>query len=126
MFFGGLTESHQSEVELKDISLEAFKVVLQYMYCARVDLPSYDDQLLCQVIALADKYNLEKLTKALSDYLRFERLSVNTACMLYETALLHNFTGLGSILRNSISAKTLLGQVLSSNFRQSSTQKQQV
>ena len=40
LLFGGLRESHQAEVEIKDTNLTAFKVLLKYIYTGWVSLSS--------------------------------------------------------------------------------------
>ena len=40
LLFGGLRESHQAEVEIKDTNLTAFKVLLKYIYTGWVSLGS--------------------------------------------------------------------------------------
>lgn len=56
LLFGGLRESHQAEVEIKDTNLTAFKVLLKYIYTGWLSLSSekvsFDIQIVTHTITL--------------------------------------------------------------------------
>lgn len=62
MMFGGLQESHQTEVEIKDANLTAFKILLKYIYKGFISLHnenvSYSPMLLCILVFVALLFSL--------------------------------------------------------------------
>lgn len=46
MMYGGLQESHQNEVEIKDANLTAFKILLKYIYKGFISLHNENVSLL--------------------------------------------------------------------------------
>ncbi|XP_063603510.1 BTB/POZ domain-containing protein 9-like [Penaeus indicus] len=65
LLFGGLRESHQTEVEIKDTNLTAFKVLLKYIYTGWVSLNSEKNL-----------YNLSNLKAVCEDFMDKNALSI--------------------------------------------------
>lgn len=63
MFTNGMSESSSSEVHLKDVSLEAFKIMLEFMYSGKLNMEDTTDfgSLLLQLLLLADQFGVTLL-----------------------------------------------------------------
>lgn len=63
MFTNGMSESSSSDVSLTDVSLEAFKIMLDFMYSGEISLEDSKDfgNLLLQLLLLADKFGVTLL-----------------------------------------------------------------
>lgn len=61
MLFGGMRESHASEVELVVGSLDAFKHLLRYIYKGDMQLTSMKEDLLLEVLGLTHQYGFIEL-----------------------------------------------------------------
>lgn len=70
LLFGGLRESSQHEIELKDTNVAAFKLLLRYIYTGRISLTNIKDESVLDVLGLAHKYGFVELESALSEYLK--------------------------------------------------------
>ncbi|KAK2999675.1 hypothetical protein RJ639_023754 [Escallonia herrerae] len=85
MFTNGMSESISSVVCLKDISLEAFKVMLEYMYSSELCKDDTLDRciLLLQLLLLADKFGVTLLHQECCKTL-LECLSEDSACPILQ------------------------------------------
>jgi len=62
MFFGDFKESNQKEIEIKDVSIDSFKVMLKWIYCQELDLNEENDYLMAiDVFKLSHRFELKKL-----------------------------------------------------------------
>lgn len=63
MFTNGMSESMSTEVCLKDVSVEAFKIMLEYIYSGEFDKGNIMDIgiLLLQLLLLADQFGVSAL-----------------------------------------------------------------
>ncbi|KAF2359514.1 BTB/POZ domain [Trinorchestia longiramus] len=96
MMFGGLQESHQAEVEIKDANLTAFKILLKYIYKGYIALHNEKEETVHEILALSHQYGFEELEGAVCEYLK-ETLSVNNFCIIYDLALLYCLNGLRAV-----------------------------
>lgn len=70
MFFNGMKEQTQSEVELHDTPLNAFKILLKYIYSGRVRFQHLTFEVILDVFELAHRFVFSELGSALCDYLK--------------------------------------------------------
>ena len=63
MFTNGMSETNSSEVHLRDIAPEAFKSMLDFMYCGELnfDLTVESGALLLQLLLSADQFGVTLL-----------------------------------------------------------------
>uniref|UniRef100_A0A0C9RL84 TSA: Wollemia nobilis Ref_Wollemi_Transcript_12672_3093 transcribed RNA sequence n=1 Tax=Wollemia nobilis TaxID=56998 RepID=A0A0C9RL84_9CONI len=85
MFTNGMSESSCSEVHLRDVSPEAFLVMLHFMYCGQVDIDEKEDMgsLLLPLILLADQFGIYRLRQECCEYL-LESLSEDSVCSILQ------------------------------------------
>ncbi|XP_057987232.1 BTB/POZ domain-containing protein At2g30600 isoform X5 [Hevea brasiliensis] len=81
MFTNGMRESSSSEVSLSDVSPEAFKIMLDFMYSGEISLEDTMDfgNLLLQLLLLADKFGVTLLYQECCKTL-LECLSEDSEC----------------------------------------------
>lgn len=63
MFTNGMIETNMIDIQLRDISLEAFQAMLQFMYGVELE-PRYGDgtvHLLLELLLLADQFDVTSL-----------------------------------------------------------------
>ncbi|XP_076245296.1 BTB (POZ) domain containing 9 [Calliopsis andreniformis] len=88
LLFGGLKESTQHEIELKDANLAAFKGLLEYIYLGRISLTDRREEAVLDILGLAHLYGFSELGTSISDYLK-EILSIKNVCLIFDAALLY-------------------------------------
>ncbi|XP_053988231.1 BTB/POZ domain-containing protein 9 [Hylaeus volcanicus] len=88
LLFGGLKESTQCEIELKDANSTAFKVLLEYIYTGRMSLTDRREEVVLDILGLAHLYGFSELETSISDYLR-EILNIKNICLIFDAALLY-------------------------------------
>ncbi|XP_022225711.2 BTB/POZ domain-containing protein 9-like [Drosophila obscura] len=93
MLYGGMAESQQRQIQLPEVPLEAFKVILGYLYSATMEIFTLDVAAHIKVLRLANQYGLVEVESALSGHLQ-ENLSVSNVCMILKTARLYNLNEL--------------------------------
>ncbi|XP_014668255.1 PREDICTED: BTB/POZ domain-containing protein 9-like isoform X2 [Priapulus caudatus] len=93
LLYGGMKESTLSTVELKATSAVPFRMLLKYIYTGRMNLSSLKEDLLLDVLGLANQYGFKELEASISDYLK-AILSVYNVCMIYDVATLFSLTSL--------------------------------
>ncbi|XP_003745980.1 BTB/POZ domain-containing protein 9-like [Galendromus occidentalis] len=84
LFRGGMMESDQEEVELKDVPARGFKAVLKYIYTAQLELKSMDVETILEVLSVADLYGLQKMRTSLCEYLE-EIMSADNVLLICES-----------------------------------------
>lgn len=67
LLYGGLAEATQREIKLNDVPLEAFKATLIYIYTGCMALCEMKDELILDVLGLAELYSFEALNFIVSD-----------------------------------------------------------
>lgn len=70
MFFGGLREQTTNEIELHDTPINAFKILLKYIYSGRIRFQNLKFDVILDVFVLAHKFVFSDLETALCDYLK--------------------------------------------------------
>jgi len=93
LLYGGMRESSQPEIELKDTPLAAFKYLMRYIYTGQMSLAELKDDLVLEILGLAHQYGFQELETAISDYLR-AALSIRNVCLIYDTAALYQLESL--------------------------------
>lgn len=94
LLFGGLKESHEKEVEIKDVeSIESFKLLLCYLYTGRMSLSSLKEDVILDILGLTHKFGFQNLEDSIVFYLR-HILSISNVCLLYDASLLYGLTPL--------------------------------
>ncbi|WOG97717.1 hypothetical protein DCAR_0417058 [Daucus carota subsp. sativus] len=85
MFTNGMSESMSTEVCLKDVSLEAFKIMLEYMYSGEFNKENIMDIgiLLLQLLLLADQFGVSALHQECCKTL-LECLSEDLVCPILQ------------------------------------------
>ncbi|XP_066978684.1 BTB/POZ domain-containing protein 9-like isoform X1 [Macrobrachium rosenbergii] len=106
LLFGGLRESHQAEVEIKDTNLTAFKVLLKYIYTGWVSLSSEKEETVLDILGLAHQYGFEDLESAICDYLK-DALCIPNICVIYDMASLYNLTNLKTVCEDFMDKNAL-------------------
>ncbi|XP_071526505.1 BTB/POZ domain-containing protein 9-like isoform X2 [Panulirus ornatus] len=106
LLFGGLRESHQAEVEIKDTNLTAFKVLLKYIYTGLVSLSSEKEETVLEILGLAHQYGFEDLESAICDYLK-DALCIANVCVIYDIASLYNLTNLKAVCEDFMDKNAL-------------------
>lgn len=98
MLYGGLAESTQSEINLK-IPLEAFKILLKYIYSGNMSLAQMKTENILDTLGLANEYGFTELEKSISGYLR-EALSLTNVCAILDAARLYGLESLTNVCLN--------------------------
>ena len=78
MFSGHFKESEVEEVVIEDTTYEAFKSLIQFLYCDRLVLKDDNDfKLIEEVCRLSDRYDVKKLLEKVDDLLMAMTLNHN-------------------------------------------------
>ncbi|XP_026843522.1 BTB/POZ domain-containing protein 9 [Drosophila persimilis] len=84
LLYGGLAESNQREVPL-EVPLEAFKLILGYLYSGKMPLSTLDVDTIIDVLDLAHLYGLQVVESGIGKYLQ-QNLSVSNVCTILDVA----------------------------------------
>ncbi|XP_033236722.1 BTB/POZ domain-containing protein 9-like [Drosophila pseudoobscura] len=84
LLYGGLAESNQREVRL-EVPLEAFKLILGYLYSGKMPLSTLDVDTIIDVLDLAHLYGLQVVESGIGKYLQ-QNLSVSNVCTILDVA----------------------------------------
>ncbi|XP_033236721.1 BTB/POZ domain-containing protein 9-like isoform X3 [Drosophila pseudoobscura] len=84
LLYGGLAESNQREVPL-EVPLEAFKLILGYLYSGKMPLSTLDVDTIIDVLDLAHLYGLQAVESGIGKYLQ-QNLSVSNVCTILDVA----------------------------------------
>ncbi|KAI1284895.1 BTB/POZ domain-containing protein 9 [Halotydeus destructor] len=95
MLYGGLKESHSTEISLNVNSVDAFKQLLRYVYTSRLSLSSLKEDLVLDILGLSHQYGFTQLEAAISEYLR-QSLTIRNVCLFYDAANLYNLNNLAN------------------------------
>lgn len=70
MFFGGMRESKEKVIELQETPVQAFRVLLEYIYTGRMVLKKMKTDLVFDILGLVHKYGFTELEHNVSEYLK--------------------------------------------------------
>jgi len=93
LLYGGMRETKQTEVELKDTPITAFRHLLKYIYTGHINLSSFKEDLILEILSLSHQYGFLQLEAAISDYLK-AILNLKTVCLIYDTSALFHLDSL--------------------------------
>lgn len=99
LLYGGLRESQQSEIELKGTSLDAFRILLKYVYTGHMVLANLKEEIILDILGLTHQYGFVDLETAISDYLK-AILNIRNVCIIYDMASLYQLTSLANVCCN--------------------------
>ncbi|CAD6227476.1 GSCOCG00001163001-RA-CDS [Cotesia congregata] len=96
LLYGGLRESEQTEIELKETTLPAFKELLKYIYIGHLSLVNQPEETILDILSLAHQYGFVDLEMAISDYLK-EILDIKNVCLIFDAARLYQLSRLTKV-----------------------------
>ncbi|XP_002132364.3 BTB/POZ domain-containing protein 9-like [Drosophila pseudoobscura] len=88
LLYGDFAESNQREVRL-EVPLEAFKLILGYLYSGKMPLSTLDVDTIIDVLDLAHLYGLQVVETGVDKYLQ-QNLSVSNVCTILDVARRNN------------------------------------
>ncbi|VDO88030.1 unnamed protein product [Heligmosomoides polygyrus] len=88
MLYGGLKESTQAEIFLKETDPIAFRTLLRYIYTAKVDLSGFAVNELMTILQLAHEYMLTEIEKALASHTKTKLDTDNVFAVIRTSTLL--------------------------------------
>lgn len=100
---GGFSEAKQSEINLQ-VPLDAFKVILRFIYTGCMSLTSLNVNQIIDVYVLVDLYDLE-LKESIQKYLEVI-LSVENCFEMHNAASLHSMDGLNQACLGFMDARS--------------------
>uniref|UniRef100_A0A158PB19 BTB domain-containing protein n=1 Tax=Angiostrongylus cantonensis TaxID=6313 RepID=A0A158PB19_ANGCA len=71
LLYGGMKESDEDEIILEETNVFAFRILLRYIYTAKLTLLEYKEEQVMEILGLAHKYGFVKLQNAIADYLKY-------------------------------------------------------
>ncbi|XP_041448345.1 BTB/POZ domain-containing protein 9-like [Drosophila obscura] len=89
LLYGGMSESEKSVIRLPEVSLEAFKIILGYLYSGTLPISTLDVDASLKVLGLANQYGCLEVETPLAKHL-FENLAISNAFKILEAARLYN------------------------------------
>lgn len=89
---GHFVEATQSEIKLQ-VPLDAFKLVLRYIYTGQTSLAGLEVDQIIDVFSLADLYEFESLKKPISKY-SVSNISMSNCCAFLDAASLYTIDAL--------------------------------
>nr|XP_039249547.1 BTB/POZ domain-containing protein 9-like [Styela clava] len=94
LLFGGMREAQpEARIPVDDTTPEAFGLLLQYIYTAKLQLAELTEECMLEVLALSNKYGFSALEKSISNFL-LKTISIGNACEIYEVATLYSLDDL--------------------------------
>ncbi|XP_057329517.1 BTB/POZ domain-containing protein 9 [Microplitis mediator] len=96
LLYGGLRESEQTEIELKETTLPAFKELLKYIYTGHLSLVNQREETILDILSLAHQYGFVDLEMAISDYLK-EILDIKNVCLIFDATRLYQLSRLTKV-----------------------------
>ncbi|KAI1723624.1 BTB/POZ domain-containing protein [Ditylenchus destructor] len=93
MFNSGLRESITNEVELLDGTVDAFRLLLEYIYSGEMEINSKDIREVIEILSLAHKYDLTALIAPMEKFLQ-SSLSILNFAAIYSTSLYYSLPNL--------------------------------
>lgn len=83
----------QAEVRLEDTRVEAFSMLLRYLYTGRANLSEAKEETLLDFLGLAHRYGLQPLEASTCDYLR-TLLNAQNVSLIFDVASLYHLSSL--------------------------------
>ncbi|XGW01901.1 hypothetical protein V3C99_014186 [Haemonchus contortus] len=93
LLYGGLKESGEGEVVLNQTNVFAFRILLRYLYTAKISLAEYKDDQLLEILGIAHQYCVFKLQNAIADHFK-RTLNCKNVCTVFSTAQSYCLTSL--------------------------------
>ena len=95
MLYGGLKESQAdcNEIELANTGAVAFDHLLRYIYTGKINLTSFSEDILLEVLGLTHQYGFVELQSSISNYLKAV-LNIRNVCLIYDIASMYQLTSL--------------------------------
>ncbi|EDW25633.1 GL26310 [Drosophila persimilis] len=93
LLYGSMCESTETEIRLLEVPLEAFKVILGYLYSGTLPVSTLDLDSIFKVLGVANLYCLLEVESVLADHLK-QNVAVDNVCRILETARLYGFSDL--------------------------------
>jgi len=84
----GMKESYSKEVELKDTPIQAFRLLLRFIYTGQMSLEEQELEVVLDVLGLAQRYCFLELEKSVAEHL-CSTLDEERVCEIFESAKLH-------------------------------------
>lgn len=88
LLFGNFNEANQNEINL-EVPLDAFKIILRFLYTGRMSLLSLDVNQIIDIYKLIDFYNIEPLKETIPKYLT-SKLSLENWFAIHNAACLYS------------------------------------
>jgi BTB/POZ domain-containing protein 3/6 len=102
IFFGNGKESNEKEIEIKDASIDSFKVMLKWIYCQELHLNEQNDYLMAiNVFKLSHRFELKKLMTTIEQKL-IQMISIENIEVLTEFASFYDLKQLIKICEHFI------------------------
>jgi BTB/POZ domain-containing protein 9 len=95
MFFGGLKESKENTVELLETPVQAFKVLLEYIYTGKMVFKEMKTDLVFDILGLVHKYGFTELEHNVSEYLK-EICKPENVCSIFSHSQLFSMRSLAA------------------------------
>lgn len=89
LLFGGLSETNKTEIELPKTPLQAFKIILKYIYTGKINLKTMKTKLVLDVLELSNLYGFIELKAEISNYLK-SSLNLENVCGILDASLLYS------------------------------------
>uniref|UniRef100_A0A7I4YUG8 BTB domain-containing protein n=1 Tax=Haemonchus contortus TaxID=6289 RepID=A0A7I4YUG8_HAECO len=81
LLYGGLKESGEADVILNQTNVFAFRILLRYLYTAKLTLSDYEEDQLLEILSVAHQYCLNDLQNAIADYLKINTEEMIVGCV---------------------------------------------
>lgn len=98
LLYGGMRESQQDEVVLRDTPREAFELLLRYIYTGQLTLSGLKEEVVLEVLELSHLYGFVELECGVSRFLE-QVLGVRNVCRIYDRACLFQLEALAQACR---------------------------
>lgn len=86
LLFGDMREARSgAEIPIVDTTPDAFHALLEYIYSGRICLADVKEQIILDLLGLANKYDFAPLQTSIMAFLR-ATLNVNNVCLVYNVA----------------------------------------
>lgn len=98
LLYGGMRESQEEEVVLRDTPREAFELLLRYIYTGQLQLSGLKEDVVLEVLELSHLYGFLELEAGVSRFLE-QVLGVRNVCRIYDRACLYQLGALAQACR---------------------------
>ncbi|XP_026471580.1 BTB/POZ domain-containing protein 9 isoform X2 [Ctenocephalides felis] len=96
LLFGGLKESSQEEIVLKEVPIKAFRELLKYIYTGHLFLQTLNHGTILDILGLAHEFGFIELEISISDYLQ-KILNIRNVCFVLDASRLYGLSRLTEI-----------------------------